>query len=196
MDSFYTIEELQSMGFRYVGKDVKLSRKTSVYGAANISIGDYSRIDDFVILSGNISIGHNVHIAAYCALFGGRAGIEIEDFSGLSSRCVIYAESDDYSGNALTNPTVSEKYRKVYGGKVQIKKHAILGTGVSVLPAVVVGEGSSIGSMSLVNKSVDEWGIYVGIPCRRIRERKKNLLDLEKQFLTDEVSLHEVNPDS
>ncbi|MCM1236716.1 MAG: hypothetical protein NC489_42110, partial [Ruminococcus flavefaciens] len=76
-----------------------------------------------------------------------------------------------------------DKFRKITNGKVTIKKHAILGMGVSVMPNVTIGEGSSIGSMSLVNKSVDEWGIYVGIPCKFLKERKKDLLNLEREFL-------------
>ena len=34
----------------------------------------------------------------------------MKDFSGISSRCTIYAESDDYSGKFLTNPTVPDEY--------------------------------------------------------------------------------------
>jgi galactoside O-acetyltransferase len=36
--------------------------------------------------------------------------------------------------------------------------------------------------MTLVNKSLDPWGIYVGVPAKRIKERSKKLLALEKDF--------------
>ena len=32
-------------------------------------------------------------------------------------------------------------------------------------------------------KSTDPWGIYVGIPAKRIKDRKKDILELEKKFL-------------
>lgn len=182
MSSFYSDEELKRIGFKRIGDNVLLSRNASIYGANNVEIGNHVRIDDFCILSGHIKLGSYIHIAAYSALFGGISGIELEDFSGLSSRCVIYGESDDYSGETMTNPMIPDLYRHVTGGKVVLKKHVILGTGVSVLPNSIVGEGTAIGSMSLVNSSLAPWGIYAGIPCRKIGDRKKGLLEKEKAF--------------
>lgn len=181
--SFYSEEELQELGFKKVGKNVLISKKASIYGAENISIGSNVRIDDYCILSGCIVLENYIHVAAYSALFGGEAGIVMKDFSGLSSRCVIYAESDDYSGNYLTNPTVDEEYLKRIMGKVILNKHVIIGTGTSIMPAVEIGEGSAVGSMSLVSKSLKPWGIYVGIPCERIKDRSKRLLSLEQEFI-------------
>ncbi len=182
MSSFYSQEELNALGFKKVGQNVLLSKKASIYGAGSITIGNNTRIDDFCILSGTINIGDYVHIAPYCALFGGKQGIEMKDFSGLSSRISIYAESDDYLGEALTNPTIPDKYRKVTGGKVILEKHVIVGTGSSILPNLTIGEGTSVGSMSLVSKSLVPWGVYAGIPCKKIRERSKKILDIEKEF--------------
>lgn len=180
MDSYYTREELQAIGFRSLGKNVMISRKTSIYSPEKIVIGNNVRIDDFCIVSGNITIGSFVHIAAACLLFGGNDGIVFEDYSGISSRSTVYAESDDYSGNCLTNPTLPMEYRHIVGGGVIVKKHAIIGSGCTILPNVVIGEGVAVGSMSLVNKSLDAWGIYAGIPCCRIKERDKTLLQLEQ----------------
>lgn len=182
--SFYSKEEISDFGFKSCGENVLISRKASIYGAGNIAIGNNVRVDDFCVLSGNIILGNHIHIAVYSALFGGKAGIEMQDFSGLSSRCVIYAESDDYSGKVLTNPTVPEKYLELIGGRVVLKKHVIIGSGTTILPGVEIGEGSAVGSMSLVNKALDSWGIYAGIPCQYKKERSKCLLEIEKEFLS------------
>lgn len=188
MTSFYSKEELNKIGFKEIGdKNILISRKASIYGADKISIGNNVRIDDFCILSGKIEIGNFVHIAAGVYLFGGEVGIVMEDFTGLSSRTVVYAESDDYSGIALTNPTIPDKYRKVTGGEVIIKKHALVGTGCTILPSVIIGQGTSVGSMSLVNKSLEEWGIYVGIPCKKAKERSKEILEHERRFYEDRL---------
>ena len=184
MNSFYSEEELKEIGFKSIGTNVLISKKCSIYGAQNISIGSNVRIDDFCILSGKIQIGNYVHIAAGVMLFGGDYAIILEDFVGISSRCAVYAASDDYSGEALTNPTTPDKYRNVTGGTVIFKRHAIIGAGSTILPNIIVGEGASVGSMSLVNKSIEGWGIYVGIPCRRVKDRSKHLLELEKEFLS------------
>ena len=185
MSSFYTKEELKSVGFKYVGGGTLISRKASIYGAENISIGQNVRIDDFCILSGKIEIGNYVHIAAGVMLFGGEDGILLRDYVGISSRSVIYAASDDYSGQYMTNPTVPEQYRHIISKTVCMEKHVLIGTGCTVLPGVRIGEGTSVGSMSLVNQSLDAWGIYVGIPCRRMKERSKDLLLLERNMFAE-----------
>jgi hypothetical protein len=37
--------------------------------------------------------------------------------------------------------------------------------------------------MSLINKSTEPWSVYVGIPVRRLKARKQDLLEKEKVFL-------------
>ena len=182
-NSFYPFEELKEMGFASLGENVLISKKASIYEANRISLGNNVRIDDFCILSGKIKLGDYIHIAAYTALFGGNSGIVMENFSCLSSRCVVYAKSDDYSGRYMTNPTVDSQYLNVIDEQVVIKKHVVIGTGSTILPGVTVGEGVSVGSMSLINKNLEDWGIYFGIPCKLYCERSKDLLELEKQFL-------------
>lgn len=180
--SFYSEEELKEIGFESFGENVSISRKTSIYSPEKMRIGNNVRIDDFAVLSGKITIGDHVHVAVYCALFGGSNGIVIEDYAGISSNCAVYSETDDYSGEYMTNPTVPAPFRIVRGGQVTLEKHVIIGTGSSILPGVTIGEGSAVGSMSLVNKSLKPWGIYVGSPCRKIKDRSKALLDAEKRM--------------
>lgn len=180
--SFYSEKELKELGFESIGENVLISKKASIYGASKISIGNNVRIDDFCVLSDRIRIGDYVHIAVYSALFGGEAGIEMKDFTCVSSRCIVYAKSDDYSGNSLTNPMVPDEYLGVISEPVILEKHVLVGTGSTILPGVTIGEGSAVGCMSLVNKSLDAWGIYAGIPCRKIKERSKELLELEVQL--------------
>lgn len=185
-NSFYTEEGLFQLGLHAIGKNVKISRKCSIYGAANVSIGDNVRIDDFCIISGKVSIGCYSHIAAYTCLFGGESGIKLHDFVGLSTRCAVYAVTDDYSGLALSNPSIPNKYRKVTDKPVELKKHVLVGTGSTILPGVILEEGVAVGCMSLVKKSLEAWGLYMGIPCHRIRERSKDLLEFESLLVADQ----------
>ena len=178
MNSFYTEQELRELGLKKVGKEVLISRKASLYDVDVIEIGNNVRIDDFCILSGNVRIGSYIHISAYTAMFGGACGgIVMEDYTTISSRCAVYSCSDDYSGDYMTNAVIPEEYKNVYEKPVVIKKYAIVGSGCTILPGVTVGEGTAVGAMSLVNRSLDEWGIYVGIPCKKLKERKRSKLD-------------------
>lgn len=147
-----------------------------------MSIGDNVRIDDFAVLSGEIVLGSYIHIAVFCALFG-KAKIEIKDFSTISSRVTIYSLSDDYSGNFMTNPMVPSIYTNVREGKVTLEKHVIVGATSVILPSVVIGEGTAVGSMCLVTKSLPEWQVCAGIPAIPIKERSRNLIKLEKELI-------------
>ena len=193
MDSFYSEEETKKLGFQMIGKNVKISRKACIYGAENIVIGNNVRIDDFCILSGKIKVGDYIHIAAYSALYAGDAGIIIQDFTNISSKVVIYAVSDDYSGEYMTNPLIPEKYKNTIKKEVFIEENVIIGSGCTILPGVTLKEGSSFGSMSLVKNNSEPWSVNVGIPAKKIKDRKKQLLDLEKQFHEDEKTIDKQN---
>lgn len=179
--AFIPEDELVKMDFKRLGKNVLISDKTSLYNCENISIGNNSRIDDFCVLSagqGGIEIGDYVHIAVYSSLIG-NGKITLSDFSGLSSRVSIYSSNDDYSGYALTNPTVKDKYKKILQKDVFLGKHVIVGSGTVILPGVTLEEGVSVGALSLVRTDCLEFGIYAGVPARLIKERSRDLLDLE-----------------
>jgi galactoside O-acetyltransferase len=187
-NSFYTLDELTNMGFKSIGNDVLISRKASIYNADVITIGNSVRIDDFCIISGGcgIEIGNYIHISAYVALYGG-SGIVISDFVALSARITVFSESDDYSGASLTNPMIPDKYKPgVKKGRVYIGRHVIVGVNSTILPGVTLGDGVAVGAHSLVSKSCEPWSIYFGCPAKRLKDRKKDLLELEKQFLKSE----------
>lgn len=181
-NSFYAKEELKKIGFRSYGDDVLISRKASIYGAKDIVMGNHVRIDDFCILSGRIELGSYIHISAYTGLFGGTEGIALKDFVTVSSRCAIYAESDDYLGNCLTNPMIPEEYRKTYKSKVSLEKHVLVGSSCTILPGVHLNEGASVGAMSLINRDLEAWTINYGNPCMRMKERKRIPLEQEAKM--------------
>jgi len=177
MNSFYTKEELICLGLKELGDNVLISRNTSIYSPEKISIGNNVRIDDYCILSGTITFGSYIHISAFCALYGSQ-GIVLEDYTGLSPRCTIFSATDDFSGDYLIGPMVDKKFTNVKGGEVLIKKYTQIGASCVILPNLTIEEGVAVGSMSFVNKSLDEWGIYVGVPVIRLKDRSKKLLRL------------------
>lgn len=186
--AYYTQEQLKNIGFKFVGNNVKISDKASIYGADQMEVGDNSRIDDFCVLSGKIKIGRNVHIAPFCLVAGGEKGIVFEDFSGLAYHVQVFTQSDDYSGRTMTNPTVPKQYKNEMKKEVMIGKHSIIGAGSIIMPGVTLAEGTSIGALSLVRKSTEAWSIYLGNPAKKIMNRKTDLMELEKQYLESEQS--------
>lgn len=186
--AFLNDNQLRNVGFKRLGKNVRISDKASVYNADQIEIGDNSRIDDFCVISGKVIIGRNVHIAVFCNLAGGEKGIIIEDFCGFAYGSCAFTQSDDYSGLTLTNPTVPDKYKQEVKKPIVLKRHSIIGANSLIFPGVILAEGTSVGAMTMVVKSTKEWSVYFGIPAVRIKERKKNLLQLEDAYLTEERS--------
>ena len=185
--SFYSEKELKQFKFQSIGKNVLIKKNVGMFFIENISIGSNVRIDDNVIIVASskenpVKIGNYVHIATNCYL-AGSAGIEMSDFSGLATGVQIFSASDDYSGKKLTNPTVGKPYIGGKFGKVTLGKHVIIGAGSIVLPDVNIKQGSSVGALSLVNKDLEDWGVYFGIPVKKIKDRQKDILKLEKEFL-------------
>jgi acetyltransferase-like isoleucine patch superfamily enzyme len=131
--------------------------------------------------SGYIRIGSHVHIGGMCFLAGG-GGIDMEDFTGLSQGVRVYSASDDYSGAALTNPTVPRRHLNAKVAPVRLSKHVIAGSGMVILPGCTIGERSSLGAMSLVTKHLAPWGVYFGSPAKRLKRRSRNLLKLEQEM--------------
>ena len=185
---YYNENELKEAGFKSLGHNVKIAKNCTIIGIENIEIGSNVRIDGYCTIvatgSGWLKLGSHIHIGSYCLLSAGD-GIEMRDFSGLSQGVHIYSKTDDYSGRHLTNPTVPDKYTGVTGGTVVLEKHVIIGSGAVILPNVCIGEGTSVGALSLVTKNLKEWGIFFGSPAKRLKNRSKQLLDLENEFLND-----------
>jgi acetyltransferase-like isoleucine patch superfamily enzyme len=176
-------KKLISLNFKRIGKNVLISDKASIYNTQEISIDDNTRIDDFVIISGKVSFGKYVHIATHTSVSGGTAGIIFSDFSSCAYNCHLFSQTDDYSGSSMTNPTVPQKYANPKKGPIYVGRHVIIGTGSIVFPGTRIEDGCSIGAMSLVNKSTEPFSIYVGVPAKKIKPRKKDFLKFEKLML-------------
>lgn len=187
MTSFYSEEELSKLGLKNYGKNVLISKNACIYGASNISIGNNVRIDDFCILSGKIEIKNYVHISAGVYLFGGDAGIYINNYCGISSKSIVYAATDDYSGNCMVNSTIPDEFRNVLSGPVVLNDLVQIGAGCVVLPNTTLKKGSAIGAMSLVNKDVPELEIHAGIPAKFIKQRSNNIFEIAEKFKNSKI---------
>lgn len=174
-------------GFRALGDNVKIYPGAKVYGREFISIGSNVIIDDvvFIYATAPLYIGSYVHISSFCSISGGGT-VVLEDFSGLSSGVRVVCGSDDFLGGGLTNPTVPAEYRNTRRSFVHLGRHAIVGANAVILPGVTVGEGTAVGSGSVISKSLEPWGVYAGLPARRIKARPHEvILESERALASD-----------
>ncbi|WP_262966581.1 acyltransferase [Methylobacter psychrophilus] len=185
--SYYSNAELVEIGFHKIGRNVLISRKASIYFSENISIGDNVRIDDYCVLSASksITLGNHIHIGCYSALFGG-SGITFHDFCNVSSRVTILTESDDGSGESMVGSTIPKKFKPNYkAGNVVLERHSCVAINSTIMPGVILSEGSAVGAHSLVTKNCEPWTIYFGVPAKKLHSRKKTIIELEKNFINE-----------
>lgn len=180
---YLTRGALEALGFRRLGENVLVHSTAVLTFCEKISLGSNIRIDPYVVISasGDVVIGDNVHLAAHCNL-SGRSVIELADFCGLSNGVYVFSSSDDYKGHALSNPTVPASYRAVECASVRIGRHVVVGAGTVILPGADLCDGVAVGALSLVNRRLDSWTIYAGVPVRRLRNRSREILSLEERY--------------
>jgi len=188
------IKDINLMGenvkplLKHCGIGVKIRPLAKIADPHMVEIDDHAIIDDFVLIAGGkgVKIGKFVHISSFCSIIGGGV-LKMEDFSGLSAGCRIITGSDDFSGRSLTNPCVPKKYKPyLYEGIVKIGRHVILGTNTVVHPNVSIGNYAATGSNTVVLKNLEQAGIFVGLPSRRVGTRQVvDIQRLEKQLLAD-----------
>lgn len=177
--------DLRRLGIRSVGENVMVHERAILVDLDNIEIGSNVRIDAFCVLSaagGHLRLGSYIHIASHADIYAG-AGVTMDDFSGLSQGVRVYSITDDYSGESLTNPTVPKQFVRAKKGQVHLGRHTIIGSGSVILPGVTIGDGSSVGALSLVAKSLDPWGVYVGSPVKWLKARSQRLIEDELKLL-------------
>ena len=136
------------------------------------------------------NIGDNVKISDKASIYNCDQ-IEIGDHSRIDDFCVISGKikigrNVHITPNCLVaggeKGIVFEDFTTIaYGTQVFTQSDDY-----SIMPGVVLEEGTSVGAMSLVLKSTQPWWIYVGNPAKRLKNRKKDLLALEKQYLQSE----------
>ena len=178
--NYYSDKELEEMGIKF-GNNVRISKKASLFSTQTMEFGNDVRIDDFCILSGNITIGNFVHISAYTALYG-KYGIKIGNYCGCSPRCTLLSGSDDFSGEYMISPMVPDKYTNVDGKQIVLEDFSQIGANSIIMPGVTVNTGAVCGCFSFIKNDVEEWSINVGIPSKKIKDRSRNILEIVKRF--------------
>lgn len=174
-----TIKLTEMMGenvissLKFCGKEVKLYPLCKIIRAEYAELDDYAKILDYTFIDAGESfkLGKYSIITWHC-LVEGRAKTFIGDrcFIGPGSKLLTstYSIKGYYSCEFLP-----EECFKIEYGDITIKDDAYLGANCTIMPGVTIGEGAVVGANTLVNKNLEPWGIYVGIPCKKIGERQR-----------------------
>lgn len=120
-----------------------------------------------------ITIGSRVFIHRHTQL-DLRGGIVIGDDVAISPECRILTADHDPD-----SPTREYRERQVVIGN-----RTWLGTGATLLPGTHVSDGCVVGGSSVAHGHLGEFGIYVGNPAHRMRDRARDA----QQRLTGSMS--------
>ena len=166
---FFSENDLKKKGFKFLGKNLNISKNVTIIGEQNISLGDNCRIDDYTIISasaGFLKIGSNVHIGGQSYL-GCAGGITIHNDINISQGVKMYSKINDYlnfdnvnKNNAILNP-------------IEICNNVILGSGTIIIGKTRLSEGCVVGALSFVKENLEPWNVYAGNPLKFIKKRNK-----------------------
>jgi acetyltransferase-like isoleucine patch superfamily enzyme len=145
-----------------------MSLKNSLmYRLARIATTSKFRIFLLKQCSG-VKIGKEVYLGPFLTLnrFTDSDTLHIGDRVAISPNVTIITSSGPVSPKL-------KKYNLEKRKKVVIKNDAWIGTGVIILPGIIVGESAVCGAGSVVTKDVPPNTIVAGVPARIIRELEK-----------------------
>ena len=149
----------QSLNNIKIGQNVKLYDFINLY---HCEIGDNSRVGTFVEIQKNVKIGKNVKISSHTFICEG-----------------VIIEDDVFIGHNVS--FINDKYpRATINGRMQndndweclpirVKKGASIGTSVSIMGGVIIGENAIVGAGSVVTKNVPDNAIVAGVPAKVLR---------------------------
>ena len=152
--------------YQIITNDVKLGKDVAIYNFVNLygcSIDDGSKIGSYVEVQKNVSIGKNCKISSHTFIC---EGVEIEDNvfigHGVMFTNDLYPRATTIDGSMQT-----EQDWKVI--PTYIRKNASVGSGVTILAGIEIGQNAIVGAGSVVTKSVPANAIVAGNPAKVIR---------------------------
>ena len=140
-----------------LGKNVKLSKFINLYGC---QVGDHTKIGAFVEIQKNARIGKNCKISSHSFVC---EGVTIEDN-------VFVGHGVTFINDAYPRATTPEgELQTEKDWKVEptlVKRGASIGSGVTVLSNLVIGENALVGAGSVVTHDVPDNAIVAGNPAK------------------------------
>jgi UDP-2-acetamido-3-amino-2,3-dideoxy-glucuronate N-acetyltransferase len=150
-------------GHQLVAADVKLGRDVQLYGFVNLygcEIGDETKIGCFVEIQKGAKIGSRCKISSHTFICEG-----------------VVIEAGVFVGHGVT--FINDRYPRATnaGGRLQtetdwrcqetvVKRGASIGSGVTLLGGITIGENAIIGAGSVVTKDVPPGVTVAGNPAR------------------------------
>ncbi|MEK6935091.1 MAG: DapH/DapD/GlmU-related protein [Nanoarchaeota archaeon] len=165
-----------------------------------VKLNDNVMIANYVNLGSFIEVGKGSKIWHYCNIYGTEdkpttigENTQIGGYSTIKYAChignncrfqshIFVAEYVDMEDYVFVGPGVSfavDKYpsAQVALGRnwkldaILVKKNVVIGSEAIINPGVTLGVGSIIGTGAVVTKDTQDYGVYVGVPAKKVGMR-------------------------
>jgi UDP-2-acetamido-3-amino-2,3-dideoxy-glucuronate N-acetyltransferase len=156
------------MSFQKIAPDVVIGKDAKIYDFVNLygcEIGEGSKVGTFVEIQRGAKIGKNCKISSHTFIC---EGVTIEDnvFVGHNVTFIndLYPRATNADGSLQSaadwecRPTL-------------VKRGASIGSSVTLLCGITVGENAMIGAGSVVTKDVPAGAVVAGNPARLMRKK-------------------------
>ncbi len=149
-----------------IGKNVKFGSNVTIWNY--VVIGNNAKIGDNTVIGSFCDIGKDVQIGRDCCL---QAHVTI------SNECIL----EDNVFIAPNTTLLNDKYpRSGFLTPPTIKKGAIIGGGVTILPNVTIGEEAVVGGGSVVTTDIPARTVHKGLPSRETMDLQEYLRKREE----------------
>lgn len=153
--------------FLRIAPDVKMGRDVKVYGFVNLygcEIGDETKIGTFVEVQKGARIGERCKISSHTFICEG-VTIESEVFVGHGVTFINdrFPRATNQEGSLQSEADWSCQ-------QTLVKRGASIGSGVTLLGGVTIGEYAVVGAGSVVTKDVPANCVVAGNPAKVIRK--------------------------
>jgi acetyltransferase-like isoleucine patch superfamily enzyme len=156
-----TIIELPKDACVRLGSNVIVSRSCVLHPSSQqeITIGQFARIHERSLLTGNVKVGRYSMIAANFYASSGTHFVDIVPEMTIQDQDeLVFSDSQYESLRDFHKP-------------VEIEEDCWIGINVAIMSGVNIGKGSIIGSNSVVTKDIPPYSIAVGAPAKVIKQR-------------------------
>jgi acetyltransferase-like isoleucine patch superfamily enzyme len=137
-----------------------------------LAIGARSTVAAGALVQGNVTIGHDCSVQAYCNIVGRgskdqpEGSVRIGNHVRIASHAIIIAANHRFEDTERPIRLQGMDYKTI-----TIEDDVWIGGRVNITAGVTIGKGSVIGGGSVVTRDIPPYSVAVGAPAKVIRQR-------------------------
>jgi UDP-2-acetamido-3-amino-2,3-dideoxy-glucuronate N-acetyltransferase len=158
-----------SQQFCVIAPDVKLGRNVVIYNFVNLygcEIGDDSKIGSFVEIQKGARVGRNCKVSSHSFIC---EGVTIEDEVFIGHGVIFINDKRPRATNQIGALQTDADWEVV---PTTVKRGASIGSGVTILCGVTIGERALVGAGAVVVDDVPADTTVAGIPARVLTSKE------------------------